>query len=399
MRNAPGGTDGSELRRAESTLNGLRWLGLAAFPAIAWTSEAIAYPRWLAAAYAGAVLYGAAATLLARSRLDSRRLALFTTVGDAAVVVCWCAPSGGILSDFYPYFYLTLLAASIRFGLRETFLALLLNGLLTIALFVLTPEPPQPARELGIRLYYLVFLSLMGASLSEAARRHLETAVRARDRQQQLFWRMIAVGEEERKRIAGEIHDRVGGSLFEVYQGIDRWRARFPEMAPEAADGLRRLAEDARHCADQVRDLTTELRPQVLDDFGFVEALREYAAFLAERDGLAVDLDVEDDLPRLGRDVDVMLYRVLQEAIVNVRKHARARHVRIELAATSDGQVRLIIADDGVGFDPARTPRGHLGLLYVRERVEGCGGSMRIESAQGRGTTLEVVVPAEGRTG
>ncbi len=116
--------------------------------------------------------------------------------------------------------------------------------------------------------------------------------------------------------------------------------------------------------------MTNALRPAVLDDFGFVEALREHVASLVGRGEPAVTLVVDAPEPREQPAVRVMLFRVLQEALLNVRKHAHAAHVQVSFTA-SNGTTVLAIRDDGRGFDPHAVRRGHLGLVSMRERAGG----------------------------
>src|SRR5262249_25938685 len=143
---------------------------------------------------------------------------------------------------------------------------------------------------------------------------------------------------------------------------------------PASAELLSRLSGEAQAFSDEIRSIMNELRPTVLDDFGFTEALREYVASLQGQAGPEVSLKIDGTVPRLGGEVGVMLFRVAQEAVLNVRKHAAARHLALEFGPVNGKEVSLAIRDDGVGFDPDATPRGHYGLLHMKERAEACGG-------------------------
>lgn len=217
----------------------------------------------------------------------------------------------------------------------------------------------------------------------------------ARDRRRELLWQLIHAEEEERKRIAGEIHDRMGHRFFEFYYGIDQCREAVAHGARGAPEMLARLADEARICADQIRDLMNELRPSILDDFGFVEALRESVASLSAQGNVAVILNVEDDLKVARPEVNVMLFRIFQEAMLNVRKHSGASRVVIQFGSDRNGCLDLAIRDDGRGFDARSLPRGHYGLLYMRERAEACGGHLDLRSAPGEGVEIHVRVPVE----
>jgi signal transduction histidine kinase len=225
--------------------------------------------------------------------------------------------------------------------------------------------------------------------------RLVEDVLEARDRRQQLLWRLIHAEEDERKRIAGDVHDRMGQRCYELYYQIGRCRDALRAGNGAAEPMIARLYDEARSLADEIRDIMNELRPSILDDFGFPEALRECVASLQAHGDLEISLSVGDDLKIVRPEVNVMLFRVLQESILNVRKHAAARHLDIELARDGGGRVRLRVRDDGRGFDPRGIPRGHLGLLTMRERAEACGGDLEIDSAPGRGTEVRVTVGAE----
>lgn len=387
-------TELDQLRRSEAVVARLRWLGIASWVFILRHAEATAPAPLVYATYAACVLYAVAIHRRVRGARDIRRTAIASTAGDALIVAAICAVTGGLASDFYPYFYLTLPATAMRFGARETALAFGWHALLSAGLFVVAPGPASSLADLALRIFYLGFAALIGGLLSRDARTSSRHARAERDKARQLLWRLIHVEEEERKRVAGEIHDRMGRQLFELTYGIDRCRALMdPETGPASAT-LARLGDDARACSDTIRTLMNELRPPVLDDFGFTEALREYVAALATHGGLAVALDVDDAVRSARPEVNVTLFRILQEAVVNVRKHAAAARLSIEFRRTDAARLRLVVRDDGRGFDPAAPARGHFGLLYMRERAEACGGALAISSAPGAGTEIAVTVPA-----
>jgi two-component system, NarL family, sensor kinase len=365
------GDDPGQLRKAESVIVWLRWLALAAWPVILLYTEPRVAPGVAWTVYALAIPYVALVHWLNRTGRAVRATALATTVADPSLTATMCAVTGGLESPFYPFFYLTTLATSMRFGMAETLATVVLNAALSALLFVAAPASTATPFDLGLRVFYLFFVALEGGLLSREARAHSR-------RRRRLLQRLLHAEEDERRRLAGEIHDRVGHRLFEFFRALDRGRANLADRDSEAAAVLARLAGDARTCADEVRAVTNELRPVVLDDFGFVEALREYAASLQAQGELDVALRIDAARPP-APDVGVMLYRVLQEALLNVRKHARARRVQIGFDA-ADGTLALSIRDDGAGFDPATVPRGHFGLLYMRERVEGCGGRLDVRS-------------------
>jgi signal transduction histidine kinase len=549
-----------QFEHAERVLSKLRWLGMLSW---AWMLSRRQYPvsqGWAWGIFAGSVLYTALADVTIRRTQRLRVVAAATTLCDSAIVTLMCLVTGGIHSDFYPYYYITVLAGSVRFGPRETFFALVLNTLCSALVFVAAPGPAYPPGDLLLEIYYMLFIALMSSWLSRLAREHYRRALRqgdraglllavnreitgtldlgellgrilratahvipcrgaavllldrshetlervlvtgdfpepapetverslregmlreaqeagaricndpavlaeqrateplpalaagrvailtmrrrdslgflvlvdkaggdafraedrdlltavadqaavaienarlvedvleARDRGQQLLWRLIHAEEEERKRLAGEIHDRMGACLFELYFSVRRCQERLGERDPEAADLLSRVASEAQAFADEIRGVMNELRPTVLDDFGLIEALREYVATLQAQGGLDVTLKIDEHAKPVRPEVNVMLFRVLQEAVLNVRKHAEARRLAVEWQALEGGAVSLTIRDDGRGFDPRALPRGHYGLLHMKERAEACGGNLDVRSQPNHGTEVRVTV-------
>lgn len=221
------------------------------------------------------------------------------------------------------------------------------------------------------------------------------TAVaRVRSRQRELLWQLIEVQEEERKRIAGELHDRMGRRFFEFYYGARQCQEMLGDRDPETSAVLARLVEGARDCASEIRDLINELRPSVLDDFGFVEALKEHVTHLQANGEFEVSLRLDEAISqRLSPTANIALFRAFQEAIMNARKHSSARRLWIEFTEHPKGVFRLTVRDDGKGFDPGNARQGHLGLLYMKERIEACGGILRVYSAPGEGAEIQVELP------
>ncbi|MEO6028271.1 MAG: sensor histidine kinase [Candidatus Binatia bacterium] len=385
----------AHLRWTEAIIARLRWLGIASWLLILQRGDFAASPAVVYGVYAGCILYTVATHFLARRTPAIRVTAAASTAGDALIVTAICFVTGGLRSDFYPYFYLTIPATAMRFGVRETFVAFAWHALLSAVLYLGAPGPAVVASDLALRVFYLLFSTLIGSLLSREARESSRLARAERDNARQLLWRLIHAEEEERKRVAGEIHDRMGRQLFELTYGIDRCRDLVGRDDTDSAGAtLARLGSDARACSNEIRTLMNELRPPVLDDFGFTEALREYVASLAGHAELAVALDVDDSLRSSRPDVNVTLFRILQEAVVNVRKHAAAHRLSIEFRRADAAHLRLVVRDDGRGFDPAVPTPGHFGLLTMRERVEACGGALAIHSAPGVGTEIAVTVPA-----
>jgi signal transduction histidine kinase len=162
----------------------------------------------------------------------------------------------------------------------------------------------------------------------------------------------------------------------------------------EAREAVSELRELVVQTLQDVRRLAVELRPSALDDFGLVPAIERLADTFRERSGMEVDVEVQIGDERLPGPVETTLYRIVQEALTNIAKHAGARHVSIILAR-KNGAIAALVEDDGAGFDASAEADGGLGLVGMRERVRLVGGVLRIESTPGSGTTLLAEVPVQ----
>lgn len=328
----------------------------------------------------------------ARDMVMTTRVA---AVGDSILAFAMCLMHGGASSVFIPHFYLTIMAAAFRFGSRESSSILILNLVLFGALALndfLGGRTPKGA--LFVVQYMLVAFTL-GKMLSSWATANLRIAVdhgRAleveRDRSNLLLRRLINAQEEERKALAEDLHDRMGESLFSIGHGLDASIAENadPSIAQRLVDLRRRLAV----CTSYVRSFLNELRPSVLDELGLCEALSEYTASLKEIAPFQIELFLDPDLKSWKSRQDAMLFRLIQEVILNCRKHANAKRLTITLEAVS-GAVVLSMEDDGVGFVADHIQSGHFGLSMMRERAAVCGGKLTIDSAPGSGTKIMVV--------
>jgi len=220
-------------------------------------------------------------------------------------------------------------------------------------------------------------------------RRSLEEKEAQRSR---LLQALLTAQEEERGRIARDLHDQIGQSLTAMLLGLDRQLERLDPAADAAHGELRRLRSLTSVTLTDVRRIALDLRPSVLDELGLAAALRRFGRELHERYGIAVTVLVE--IPeRLAQQVETVLYRVAQEALTNVVRHAQAAEASI-VVTVSRGFVQLVVEDDGVGFDPtALTPAERIGLIGMRERLELLGGSLRLESAPGSGCSVHGRLP------
>ena len=191
-------------------------------------------------------------------------------------------------------------------------------------------------------------------------------------------------------RLARELHDETGQALTSMLLGLRSVEeARSPEEMRAASARLRELVVQT---LQDVRQLAVELRPTALDDFGLVPALERLASSFAQQTGIAVHFESAIGDERLSGEVETTLYRVVQESLTNVVKHARATRVSV-LLTRREGTVAAVIEDDGEGFDQNQTREGGFGLLGMRERMELVDGRLQIEARAGAGTAILVEVP------
>ncbi len=203
--------------------------------------------------------------------------------------------------------------------------------------------------------------------------------------------RRVVEGQElERRRLARELHDETGQALTSILLGL---RAVEDAGGPdEVGDALGNLRQLVVATLQDVRRLAVQLRPKALDDFGLTAALERLTQTFAEASGVRVDLEARLGEERLAPEIETTLYRIVQEALTNVVKHAGATNVSI-LLVRRNGSASLVIEDDGLGFAPEEARADGLGLVGMRERVALHDGRLAIESSPGGGTTLAVEVP------
>jgi signal transduction histidine kinase len=192
--------------------------------------------------------------------------------------------------------------------------------------------------------------------------------------------------EMERRRFARELHDETGQALASILLGL---KALEREVGEEPLAVIRELVDSA---LGDVRRLTVELRPPALDDFGLAAALERLASVTAERSPFTVDVNVSVPVGTLPPEQETAIYRIVQEALTNIVKHASARSVSIVVAA-GERSVRAVIEDDGAGFVTGSVRQQALGLVGMRERAQLLGGRLEVESSPGAGTTVVVDLP------
>jgi PAS domain S-box-containing protein len=214
-----------------------------------------------------------------------------------------------------------------------------------------------------------------------------------REQLRHLSHRLIEVQENERRAIARELHDETGQALTTLLLGLHRIELEVgnPAAVMEEIRALKQMTNDVM---EGIHRLAMNLRPATLDRLGLIPALIQYIEACQRQSYIAIDLESSGlDGQRVAPEVEVTLYRVIQEAITNIMRHSQAQNVGIVINHERN-HIYVVIEDDGIGFDvQASLERGRLGLLGMRERVEMLGGTMTLESGPGTGTAVYLEVP------
>jgi signal transduction histidine kinase len=313
--------------------------------------------------------------------------------------------SGGPVDAAWILYYLTLGLAALHPSmvslsepapvsprLTKTRLALLAGAsLMAPAMLVIQAVRDEPI-DVGVIaggsvVLFLLALARMGGLASEVA---------AQTERKKAMQTVLRATEQERIRLAADLHDGPVQELTALRYGLTRARTRVQRGHADQAEGLLAELEDELAAGiTGLRRLMAELRPAVLDEQGLEVALHNQVRAFEATSGVACAISTGLH-SRLAPDLETVLYRVTQESLNNVGKHAGASRVTVSLAA-ENGSVRLRINDDGAGFDPAVAAKllseGHFGLAGMRERVEMVGGHLAIDSAPGKGTTVAVDMP------
>ena len=281
-----------------------------------------------------------------------------------------------------------LLWAAVRFGPGG-----LSASLLAVALISISDGMPGQGpfgslsgadHALSLRILLMVFafpLLLLSALIAE--RSTSEQALK------ETRIKLVDVQEQERHRIARELHDGTVQPLTLVGLGVDQLRADFTALERPALD---KLYDEISDVSNATRNLSHELHPFTLKYRGLVGALKKMCQDIGSKSSLTISFSEKDVPSRLPSDVSHCLFRVAQEALQNIVKNGHARGASMELAVC-DGHVLLRIADDGVGITPEQYHSGGIGLISIRERVSVVGGTYKVTSGPLKGTTVEVSVP------
>lgn len=203
--------------------------------------------------------------------------------------------------------------------------------------------------------------------------------------------RVLTVQEEERRRLARELHDDLSQRMAAMAIEISLLSRR--KVPPEARERLGEIKDQILRLSADIHGISRQLHPSIIEDFGLCEAVRNECLLFSRREGIPIRFETRDVPPELPPELALNLFRVLQEGLRNMARHAEASEGAVALTGT-EGGVHLRIEDRGVGFDPSQGGRRRgLGLQNMAERVQLMGGELTIRSRRGEGTALEVQVP------
>src|SRR5690606_35809348 len=199
----------------------------------------------------------------------------------------------------------------------------------------------------------------------------------------ELSQHLIRVSEEEKAKIARELHDTFGSNLTAINMDLNWIQRRIPEEAREVRERLQRVLQMLAETVELKHEVIEGLRPSHLDNLGLTFAMRSYCREFSRRTGLPCEIEVDEDFDELDPEWSIALYRIMQETLTNITKHAHASRVHITLERAAEG-VRLRIVDDGVGLSEGATakPKSH-GIVGMRERMRQVGGTFTIAPGPG----------------
>jgi two-component system, NarL family, sensor histidine kinase UhpB len=229
-----------------------------------------------------------------------------------------------------------------------------------------------------------------GGAIGRVVRAFNDMLERLEQERRESGGRALAAQEAERARIARGLHDEVGQVLTGVLLELD---ALAPSLPAERQNDLVATKGSVRQALEEVRRISRELRPEMLEHLGLVSALTELTSVLTRQTGIQIERDFQHTLPPLTEDAELAIYRVAQESLTNVARHADAGRVRIRLETGVDSVV-LTVSDDGRGFPGGRPPDGHGGIRGMRERALLVGGALAVKPGPGGGAEVRFEVPA-----
>ena len=232
--------------------------------------------------------------------------------------------------------------------------------------------------------------------LERRAHQQHQQAEQTGEEMRSLSVRLRHAQEEERRTISRELHDEVGQKLTAMRMELGALERLRTAGHSEFSVALTQVKELAEHSLRMIRDIATGLRPSVLDDLGLGAALQKQAREFSKRTGTPVSVTIDGGFAGLTDRQRTYVYRIVQEALTNCAKHARAHQISVRLLGRGE-QVELTVIDDGTGFDRVKAAHSGLGLIGIEERVRELGGVIAVQSSPNRGTTIHVTIPQNGK--
>ncbi|MEP6848709.1 MAG: sensor histidine kinase [Acidobacteriota bacterium] len=283
-------------------------------------------------------------------------------------------------------------------GFRAGIFASVISGLILDYYFVPPTYEMIASRDEIVRFILFVTEGVIISWVLDAQRRASDEVQISREQLQALSNHLQTVRESEQKRIALEIHDELGQSLTGLKMGVHWLSRQITEKGNSALNGevsakLSDMLSMIDSTVSQVRRIATELRPSVLDDFGLIAAIEWQITEFEKMAGIPCELIADTDEVDLDPVVSTAVFRIFQETLTNITRHAKASSVEVHLK-TDDGELRLTVADDGVGINmEVLRHKRSLGLLGIRERAKLVGGSVDIVPSADGGTEVRLRVP------
>ncbi len=247
----------------------------------------------------------------------------------------------------------------------------------------------------------------MGVEQNVARKKNLETkphqweedrrkGKRRSEDQQQAREKIIFAQELERKRWALEVHDRITQLLVDIHWRLQAYRKKLAKDSRKAQRDMDEIENLVAESITEAKGLIDELRPPVLDDMGLAVAVKKYSRRIEKGNSLSVRVLVDEKLGRMPPEVEIATYRIIQEALTNVRRHAKANHAEVEIRRKGNGLV-VRISDEGCGFDveTVNAEGDNWGLVGMQARAKAVGGSLELRSGPNKGTTISLKVPIE----
>lgn len=329
--------------------------------------------------------------LLRKTKLFARPMAFVSLLMDFALISYWAIPSGGLRSPFMAGFFLICFYLLRLWPQRQVlWVPGSLLGVISLMQLRLRPEADW-MEHVFLLLWYVLLLLLLAYALG--VRLWGEAQVEREEAKALTQATRLAIITEERLRLAREIHDGLGGNLSSLIMQVE-YVAR-ANRDPALQGEIAQIKAEADEAIEELRRSLTMMRR----DFDLHKALEDYCLRFEERSDTRCDFQVRGQPRRLPSEMQLGVFRVLQECLTNVQKHAEAKFVKVRLRYPEYNLVSLSVEDDGLGFEPseAESP-GHYGLINLSERAKKFRGTVDIQSQAGEGSriTVSLVIPLEG---